>query len=375
MLIECHTPNAMLLSNDVSNTLLTQNEHHDIHSTASSTPKALPPSFSKTLTTLSPSSRRSSSALTAKYSIHSCTVICFSLSPNCGSLLKTPCSSKGVDWKTISRSTGVQGEAEEGERCDDAADKGGGRADGGNEEGGAFSILEFEGEGCGVGERGCGSTGSGVSCFGGDVCCSADCETTLFLVVWVSLGYLTSDVCFLGVGEGTSAVIESFFSRGDASIIGWGSSISSAGSGTGSGSGAATTTTSSASGSGSGSGCAFFPLVDLVVFAFLDLVAFFPPAAFRLPLLVAVDATDMFDWTDTVLVSIDSSKSGISTAVEASASDWIDMFDCIDRRVEALVDALDVLADFEARPFFAFGLFAGALVPANTKNGHSGLRR
>ena len=138
--------------------------------------------------------------------------------------------------------------------------------------------------------------------------------------------------------------------------------------------------TSSGSGScsGSGSGSAFFPLVDLAVFAFFDLEALRPPAAFRLPLFLAVDAVDMFDRTEVVLVSIDSSRSGMSVMLGASLSDRIDTFDWVESRfdrVDSLVDALEVRADLEARPFFAFGLFEGAVVPAKTKNGHSGFLR
>ena len=130
--------------------------------------------------------------------------------------------------------------------------------------------------------------------------------------------------------------------------------------------------------SSSGSGSAFFPLVDFVVFAFFDLVAFRPPAAFRFPLFVPVDIVDMFDTIDVVLVSIDSSRSGISVMLGASSSDCVDIFDCVDNRldlVDSRVDAFEVRADLEARPFFALGLFEGAVVPAKTKNGHSGFRR
>lgn len=153
--------------------------------------------------------------------------------------------------------------------------------------------------------------------------------------------------------------------------MGCGSSISSTGSGSGSGAGITTTS----SDSGSGSACAFFVLVDRVVFAFFDFAVFLPPAAFLLPLFVAVDATDIFDFTEIPLVSIDSSRSGMSVILGASISDCMVMSDCVDSRVDVLVDALEVLADFEARPFFAFGLFEGAVVPAKTKNGQSGLRR
>ena len=93
---------------------------------------------------------------------------------------------------------------------------------------------------------------------------------------------------------------------------------------------------------------------------------------------MAVDAVDMFDITDVVLVSIDSSRSGMSVMLGASLSDSIDTFDCVESRfdrVDSLVDAFEVRADLEARPFFALGLFEGAVVPAKTKKGHSGFRR
>jgi hypothetical protein len=122
--------------------------------------------------------------------------------------------------------------------------------------------------------------------------------------------------------------------------------------------------------SGSGSGSAF-GLVDRVVFVFFDLMALRPPAVFLFPLLVAVDAVDMLDASEVVLVSMDSSRSGMSVMLGASLSDSIDMFDCVD----SLVEAFDVRADLEALPFFAFGLFEGAVVPAKMKNGHSGFRR
>jgi hypothetical protein len=46
------------------------------------------------------------------------------------------------------------------------------------------------------------------------------------------------------------------------------------------------------------------------------------------------------------------------------------MVDCVD----SLVDILDDLEDRDVRPFFALGRFDGAVVPANTKNGHVGDR-
>ena len=147
------------------------------------------------------------------------------------------------------------------------------------------------------------------------------------------------------------------------------------GCGSGSSFGAGMTTTSSSS--TSCSGCAFFPLVDLVVFAFFDFAAFRPPAAFLFPLFVPVEIVDIFDAIDVVLVSIDSSRSGMSIMLGASDSDSTDTFDCVESRVDRVdnrVEAFEVRAAFEARPFFALGLFAGAVVPANTKNGHSGLR-
>lgn len=48
----------------------------------------------------------------------------------------------------------------------------------------------------------------------------------------------------------------------------------------------------------------------------------------------------------------------------------MDKFDCVD----SLVDALEVLEDRDARPFLAFGLLDGAVVPANVKNGQFGER-
>jgi hypothetical protein len=127
----------------------------------------------------------------------------------------------------------------------------------------------------------------------------------------------------------------------------------------------------SGSSDGSGSGSGFFALVDLVVFAFLDLVVLRPPVAFLFPLFVAVEVVDIVDLTDVVLVSIDSSRSGMSIILGGSMSDCVDMFDCVDNRV----DTFDVLDAFEALPFFAFGLLDGAVVPAKAKNGHSGFRR
>ena len=93
---------------------------------------------------------------------------------------------------------------------------------------------------------------------------------------------------------------------------------------------------------------------------------------------MAVDALDIFDTIEVVLVSIDSSRSGMSVMLGASLSDSIDMFDCEDSRfdrVDSRVEAFDVRADLEARPFFALGLLEGAVVPAKTKNGHSGFLR
>ncbi len=118
------------------------------------------------------------------------------------------------------------------------------------------------------------------------------------------------------------------------------------------------------SGSTSGSGSAFFAFVDRAVLVRFDLVVFgLPPAPFLLPFPVAVEAVDM---TDIVLVSIDSSRSGISIILGASEN--MVVFDWVDNRVEAF----DVRDAFEARPFFAFGLFAGAVDPAKWKNGQLG---
>ena len=70
----------------------------------------------------------------------------------------------------------------------------------------------------------------------------------------------------------------------------------------------------------SGSTCCFFVLVALVVFVRFALVAFGFAAAFLFPLVVAVEAVDMTDWIETPLVSIDSSRSGISFKLGASES-------------------------------------------------------
>ncbi len=86
----------------------------------------------------------------------------------------------------------------------------------------------------------------------------------------------------------------------------------------------------------------------------------------------------MLDAIEVVLVSIDSSRSGISVMLGASPSDSTDIFDCVDNRfdrVDSRVEAFEVRADLDARPFFALGLLEGAVVPAKTKNGHSGFRR
>lgn len=81
---------------------------------------------------------------------------------------------------------------------------------------------------------------------------------------------------------------------------------------------------------------------------------------------MAVEAIDIVDMTDMVLVSIDSSSSGISLALGASES--IVVFDCVDSRVEAF----EVRDGLDARPFFAFGRFDGAVVPAKWKKGQLG---
>ena len=118
--------------------------------------------------------------------------------------------------------------------------------------------------------------------------------------------------------------------------------------------------------SGSISASAFFDLVDFVVLARFDLADLaFPPAPFRFPFVV--DAVDIVDRTDVVLVSIDSSRSGISVMLVVSES-MVAFCDCVDNRDEAR-DVLDVL---DARPFFALGRFDGAVVPAKWKNGHAG---
>jgi hypothetical protein len=150
--------------------------------------------------------------------------------------------------------------------------------------------------------------------------------------------------------------------------------------GAGDGTGSATTEDSaistSGSTSGTGWGSSFFAFVDLVAFGFFALVAFARlPAAFRFPFAVPVDVVDMMDMDDISLASIESSSSGMSPLrPRLGASDTIDiswMFDWLDIRVDAFED-LDV---FEARPFFAFGRLAGAVVPANWKNRQSGDRR
>lgn len=100
---------------------------------------------------------------------------------------------------------------------------------------------------------------------------------------------------------------------------------------------------------------------DLVVLARFDLeVLLFVAPAFRFPLLVAVDILDI---TEMLLVSIDSSRSGI-----LGASDCMVIADCVD----SLVETLDVREAREARPFLAFGLLDGAVLPAKTKKGQLG---
>jgi len=76
-----------------------------------------------------------------------------------------------------------------------------------------------------------------------------------------------------------------------------------------------TGTSTSSAGSGPGTGSSVFSFIDRVVFARFDFAVFArPPAPFRLPFVVAVDAVDI------VLVSMDSSRSGISMMLGASES-------------------------------------------------------
>lgn len=98
-------------------------------------------------------------------------------------------------------------------------------------------------------------------------------------------------------------------------------------------------------------------------FVLVAVFAFAVP--FLLPFVVAVDAVDMVVMTETPLVSIDSSRSGMS--LRLGSSDIIVSFvDWVDMRVEAL----EVRDDLEARPFFALGRLEGAVVPAKWKKGH-----
>lgn len=123
---------------------------------------------------------------------------------------------------------------------------------------------------------------------------------------------------------------------------------------------------SDSSGSTGSTGC-FLDFVARVAFVRFVLVAFGFPAAFLLPLVVAVEAVDIMDWIETPLVSMDSSRSGISLMLGASES-IVALTDCVD----SLVEAFDVRDDLDARPFFARGRFVGAVVPAKWKNRHSG---
>ncbi len=142
------------------------------------------------------------------------------------------------------------------------------------------------------------------------------------------------------------------------------------------------TCTSGCSSNSSGSGPAFFAFVFLFVvlarFVFVVFALAPAPAPFLFPFAVAVDAVDMVDMTDTALVSIDSSRSGMSRMLgSAAAADSIVVLsptDCVDRRA---VDALEVrdALDERAPPFFARGRFDGAVVPAKWKKGQLGERR
>ena len=106
---------------------------------------------------------------------------------------------------------------------------------------------------------------------------------------------------------------------------------------------------------------AVFVRFGLAVFAFA--------APFLFPLVVAVETVDIVDMTETPLVSIESSKSGMS--LKLGISDIIvSLTDWVDRRVEAF----DVREDLEARPFLARGRFEGAVVPAKWKKGQCGDR-
>ena len=170
-----------------------------------------------------------------------------------------------------------------------------------------------------------------------------------------------------GVGEEGRSIVSSSCSR---SASGSGSSNTGSGCDVCGISISGRISSASASGSSSCSGSAFFARVDLVVLAFFDLVLLARPApAFRLALLVAVDAVDIVDITDMVLVSIDSSKSGMSVMLRPS--DCVDMLDWVDNRVEAF----DVLDAFDVRPFLAFGRLEGAVVPAKWKKTQSGALR
>lgn len=114
--------------------------------------------------------------------------------------------------------------------------------------------------------------------------------------------------------------------------------------------------TASGSGTGSGSGS---------IFAFFERLDLAPPAAFLFDLL-AVDAFDIFDAIEVELVSMESSRSGISSPRVT--------LDCVDRRVEALEDR-ETLDDRDALPCLAFGRLEGAVVPAKTKKTQSGALR
>jgi len=255
------------------------------------------------------------------------------------------------------------------------ADGGGGRTEAGRVLGGAFSMSE---------------DGEDMFGVGGGALSSAACDLAAVLGVAVT-NDLAADVAgyvLTGVGEGCGGTPMGLKFRGSFEILGVlemvGYTTSAWGLGAGLGSdcccdGAESSVVASSacidirsgscsawtpcswmpSGSGSGSVSSFWDFTDRTVFALFDFVAFpLPPAPFRLPFVVAVEAVDIVDITDIVLVSIDSSRSGISFVLGPWES--IVVFDWVDNRVEAF----DVREAFEARPFFAFGRFVGAVVPA-----------
>lgn len=251
----------------------------------------------------------------------------------------------------------------------------GGRTDAGRELGGAFSMSEG---------------GDGLNVAAGS---ASFCDR---LVLRGVVAGLAESLCVLvrtGVGDGPGGGSTGLSRMGPSPSPGLGAmlgySISPDGVPTGLGndvswcgtaSSSATTSTAGSSsfscrgsawwvcscGSSGSTGC-FLDFVARVAFVRFVLLAFGFAAAFLLPLVVAVEAVDIMDWTETPLVSIDSSRSGISLMLGASES-IVALTDCVD----SLVEALDVRDDLDARPFFARGRFVGAVVPAKWKNRHSG---